>query len=103
MVTTLEAGAVRAAIRRCLRRGTKRIEVVAQELHVSRSTLQRRLADQGTDFTALRKTVQAEVALGQLMDGRRVTTAARRALISPDHLRQFVREETGLTPGQIAR
>gem|GEM_PF-2269681 len=103
MGTSLSQKAVRTAIRSCLERGTKSIHDVAQKLHVSRSTLQRRLADQGTDFTNLRKAVQAEVAIEHLKGGRRVSVAARRALISPDHLRQLVREETGLTPGQIAR
>jgi AraC-like DNA-binding protein len=103
VVTALGIGAIRAAIRRSLERGTKRIADVAEELHVSRSTLQRRLAEQGTDFTSIRKTVQAEVALEDLKEGRRVSAAARRALVSPDHLCRIVREATGLTAGQIAR
>jgi AraC-like DNA-binding protein len=103
MVTTLGIGVVRASIRTCLEQGTKRIQDVALELHVSRSTLQRRLAEQGTDFTRLRRAVQTEVALEHLKSGRAVVVAARRALVCPDHLRRFVREETGLTPGQIAR
>lgn len=92
---------VSTAIAEALGRGRRSRVDVAQILCVSSSTLQRLLADAGTDFTTLRKEVQVRVALAYLTAGRRVWVAAERTVLSPDHLRVIVKEATGLTPLQI--
>jgi AraC-like DNA-binding protein len=86
-----------------LDRGHRRLADVAQILCTSESTLQRWLADDGTDFTALRKEVQVEIALKHLTAGRPAWAAAERAVLSPDHLRVVIKEATDLTPLQILR
>lgn len=103
MVPPCDDADIQAAIRHALGRGTKRIEDVAEFLHISKSTLQRRLSERGTSYTALRRRAQVAIALKHLTAGKPVFTAAHRALVSSDHLCVIVREETGLTPGQIAR
>lgn len=95
--------AVQAAIRDALGQGRRRLSDVAQILCTSESTLQRLLADCGTNFTILRKEVQVHVALTQLTAGRPVWRAAERAVLSPDHLCVIVKEATELTPLQIRR
>lgn len=92
---------VRKAIGNALIRGRRNLVDVAQTLCVSASTLQRILANHGTDFTSLRREVQVQIALEHLTAGRPAWMAAERAVLSPDHLRLIVKEATGLTPLQI--
>lgn len=94
---------VRVAVRLALEHGVKRIEDVAGSLHLSKSTLQRRLAQCGTTFTVVRRETQLSIALECLIEGGSARKAARRALLSPDHLCVMVRQMTGLTPRRIAR
>jgi AraC-like DNA-binding protein len=94
---------VQRAIGDALARGRRRLVDVAQILCTSESTVQRSLADCGTDFTSLRKEVQVRIALENLTAGRPVWAAADRAVLSPDHLCVAIKEATGLTPLQIVR
>jgi methylphosphotriester-DNA--protein-cysteine methyltransferase len=94
---------VQKAIADGLVRGRRRLVDIAQILCTSESTVQRSLADCGTDFTTQRREVQVRIALEHLTAGRPAWVAAERAVLSPDHLCVVVREATGLTPLQIIR
>jgi AraC-like DNA-binding protein len=79
------------------------IEAVAGGLFLSKSTLQRRLAELETSFTMIRSQVQVDVAGEWLISGASCASAARRAGLSRDHLCRLVSAQTGLQPRQIAR
>ena len=81
---------------------------VAQILAVSRSTIERALAEpvgsrKPTDFTSLRRQARLKIGLPLLMNGESVRSIAEEVCLSPDHLTVIIREETGLTPKQIIR
>jgi AraC-like DNA-binding protein len=82
---------------------TLHIEDVAGSLYLSRSTLQRTLADLGTTFTQQRQQVQVEIALKRLTAGKSCASTAAHVGLSGDHLSKLVTEHTDLTPRQIAR
>jgi AraC-like DNA-binding protein len=79
------------------------IDDVASDLYVSRSTLQRVLADHGTTFTKLRQRAQIEIALGRLTEGKSCASTAVHVGLSRDHMSRLIAEHTDLTPRQIAR
>jgi AraC-like DNA-binding protein len=96
------------AIREAFTYGRTSIDDVAQILTVSRSTVERALAESGrskepTDFTSLRRKVRLKIGLPLLTNGESVRSVAEKVCLSPDHLTVIVREETGLTPRQIIR
>ena len=95
---------MRIAIRAQLETGPGlRIEDVAGCMYVSKSTLQRALAQEGTTFTVLRRRVRVEVAIERLTGGATCTSAATYVGLSRDHMCKLVREYTGLTPRRIVR
>jgi len=79
------------------------IEDVAKHLYVSKSTLQRTLRSSGTSFSALRRRVQVQAALGYLTSGKSCAHTAERVGLSCDHLCKLVKAQADLTPKQIAR
>lgn len=83
--------------------GPMRIEDVAHALYMSRSTLQRRLADGGTCFTEIRRGTQVRVALDRLTSGASCAQAARAVGLTVDHLCRIVTADTGIRPREIAR
>jgi AraC-like DNA-binding protein len=83
--------------------GPTRIEDVAYALYMSRSTLQRRLADSGTCFTEIRRGTQVRVALDRLTSGASCAQAARAVGLTVDHLCRIVTVDTGIRPREIAR
>ena len=96
------------AIREAFTYGRTSIEDVAQILTVSRSTVERALAEstpfeEPTDFTSLRRKVRLKIGLPLLTNGESVRSVAEKVCLSPDYLTVIVREETGLTPRQIIR
>jgi AraC-like DNA-binding protein len=80
-----------------------RIEEIAASLFISRSTLQRAMADQGATFTAVRQRAQVEVAIEHLTTGSSCTYTAAQVGLSSDHLCKLVTDYVGLTPRQITR
>lgn len=66
--------AVRRLVTVLLPGGRCTVEVVAQHLGVDRRTVHRRLADHGTTFTDLLRTVRREYATRQLLDSDRSTS-----------------------------
>jgi AraC-like DNA-binding protein len=79
------------------------IDAVAAGLHVSRRTLQRRLRDLDTSFTRELCRLQVVVGVGKLLAGASVGTAASGVGLTPDHFRLVVREELGMSPGDLVR
>jgi AraC-like DNA-binding protein len=94
---------VRNAIGRALARGLRSTDDVAQLLHVSRSTLERGLQDEGVEFKQLRRDVQLEIALELLTSGASAAHTATEVCVTRDHLCVIVRAHTGLTPYQLIR
>jgi AraC-like DNA-binding protein len=95
---------VRSAIRVQLETGPGlRVEDVAGRIYVSKSTLQRALAQEATTFTDLRRQVRAEVAIERLTGGATCTSAAAYVGLSRDHMCKLVSDYTGLTPRRIVR
>jgi AraC-like DNA-binding protein len=92
-----------AQVRELLGSEAVHVEDVAAGLFLSKSTLQRRLAERGTSFTAIRRRVQVDVAIERLIAGASCASAARRVGLSRDHLCRLVSAQTALQPGQIAR
>jgi AraC-like DNA-binding protein len=80
-----------------------RLDDVAADLFVGKSTLQRRLAEQGTTYSEQRRQVQILVALELLTQGRSVRTAAMSVGLSADHLCVLVTQYAHLKPRQIVR
>ncbi|WP_081992451.1 AraC family transcriptional regulator [Collimonas arenae] len=62
--------AVRRCIARLIREGEPELERVANELHVSSRTLQRRLDESGVNFRALREEIRHRLAEHYLLDPR---------------------------------
>jgi AraC-like DNA-binding protein len=79
------------------------VEDIAESLYVSKSTLQRTLADLDTTFTQLRRQVQVEVAIKRLTGGASCTSTAAYVGLSSDHMCKLVAEYADLTPRQIVR
>jgi AraC-like DNA-binding protein len=99
---------VEAAIREAFQRGHAGIEDVAQILCVSRSTVERSLAQpldgrEATDFTQLRNVLRVSIALDLLTSGVPIRNVAERVCVSADHLTVLVRRAVGLAPGEISR
>jgi len=95
------------AISSCLRaKQSARIEEVANELHVSRSTLQRALSRSGTTFTRLRQVVQLEEAARHLMYPHRSYSRshlASRLGLSREYMSRRLQAEWNLSPADIER
>lgn len=103
-----EPDEIEDAIREAFTYGRIRIDDIAQILAVSRSTVERALAEPAdsknpTDFTALRRIVRLKISLPLLTNGESVRSVAEKVCLCPDHLTVIVRGETGLTPRQIIR
>jgi AraC-like DNA-binding protein len=79
------------------------IGAVANELFVSKRTLQRGLADEGLVFGMVRREAQLLSALERMTKGASAARAARDVGLSRDHLCVLTRDRTGLTPRQIMR
>jgi AraC-like DNA-binding protein len=95
---------VLAAVRASVSAGSStRIEDVAARLYISRSTLQRRLAERKTSFTELRREARVEVALKRLSAGSSCANAAVYVGLTGDHLCRLITDHVGLRPRQIAR
>lgn len=62
--------AVRLCIARLIREGEPELERVANELHISSRTLQRRLDENGVNFRALREETRGHLAKHYLLDPR---------------------------------
>jgi AraC-like DNA-binding protein len=95
-------GSVRDAIGRELLDGTPDIARVAQKLHMSARTLQRRLAELGTAFQDLVDTVRHELAARHLQEGTLAISEVAYLLGYSDpraFLRAF-RRWTNTTPGE---
>lgn len=76
---------------------------VASALFVSRSTLQRQLATNGTNFTEVRQQVRVLVALRRLTSGASCATAARAVGLTSDHLCRLVTGYVCVRPREIVR
>lgn len=79
------------------------IDEVAGQHFVSVRTLQRGLADEGTDFGTVRRETQVNVAIELMCHGASAARAARDVRLSRDHLCVLVNQRTGLRPRQIVR
>jgi hypothetical protein len=79
------------------------VEDIAMCLYVSKSTLQRTLAERSTTFTQVRRQVQVKVAVERLSGGASCAGTAAHVRLSADHMCKLVTEYTDLTPRQIVR
>jgi AraC-like DNA-binding protein len=76
---------------------------VAADLHCSPSTVQRRLAQLGTTYTAELNLMQSVVAVKLILRGDSASQAARAVGLTPDHLRHVLRVHAGLAPAALVR
>jgi AraC-like DNA-binding protein len=97
--TPSTAGEVRARLRDGQRCRSCDVATVAGELHVSVRTLQRRLGEEGTRFSAVLDAVRRDVALELLAGGATLDRTARAVGLSGRHaLIRATRRWTGTTP-----
>lgn len=87
-------------IRAQLARADAPLETIARELHVSPRTLKRKLAEEGTTFSAIRDDLRRQRAL-LLLDDRRLSIGEIGARLGYSELPNFTRafrKWTGMTP-----
>jgi AraC-like DNA-binding protein len=95
---------VRKAIRDgMLLGGFPPITDVARRLYLSRSTLQRVLAESGLTFTGLRRDVRVEFAAELLARGASWSETAERVGLGRDHLSRLIKQRFNVRPHQIER
>ena len=98
------AGEVRARLRAGRRCRVCDASTIAQELHVSLRTLQRRLSDEGTRFSAVVDMVRRDVALELLAEGMTVERTARAVGFSGSRaLIRATKRWTATTPDVLRR
>mgnify|MGYP003350986365 CR=1 FL=1 len=97
------AGKVRQAIVRILSKGDPRREQVAEVLHVSERTLQRRLSEEGTSFAELVDAMRREVAERLLAQGQLSVTemAYELGFSDPSNFYRACKRWFGVSPGSL--
>ena len=97
------SASVREVLRAMLRDGQPSVERVSAAAGLSVRTLQRRLADEGTSFSALLESVRREAVLGALTDRGHTLTELSETLgyAHQSTLTRAVRRWTGKTPSLL--